>query len=187
MKDLTHIDVSSRTRKLNQNDYLPWTAALEILQREFGFENVKYGAITNGGYPARFDHKGNAFVEVYLDLRLSKEEEFTRYTIAYPILNFDVPIKAANAAEVNKAIQRGFVKLSAIATGLGLSLWQDQEAFDKDEILLLFNDATKLLGDPDKVFEKLGCSMKEFDAEPLRYSGALRAMIVPETSTDDCF
>ena len=146
-------------------DYLEWATVLFLLHKN-GAESVQFGArCNNDGYPAFFDQNGiNPFVKVWVRI------DGVEYEMAYPVINGNQVNSTPNQATIHNAQQRAFVKCVAINTGLGLKLWQKEESqlpgpetddYDKlkalnDEVIYLFAEAVKKLGDADAVHEQIG-------------------------------
>lgn len=168
MKDLSHIDISKFVRKHNDEEYLPWKDCLDILNREFGIGNVKYQAIPSPqtGYIASYSPDGRwASVHVRLSFRNNQVQGgYDEFEIIHAVMAGKSPIDSPTSFDANTAMQRGFVKLAAMATGLGFDLWEKEaDAPEKEEMLRLFSMASIKLNGPERVFEILGCNRKEFE------------------------
>jgi hypothetical protein len=165
MKDLSHINISRLTKKLNDNEYLPWKACFDELVKAFGYGNVKYHAVPSpqSGYALSYSPDGQwASVHVVLSFRV--DGEWHDFHITHPVLAGDAPISNPTSFDANTAVQRAFVRLAATTTGLGLHLWDTEEnGPEKEEMVRMFSMASIKLNGPEKVFEILGCNRKEFE------------------------
>lgn len=170
-------EVAKRPVKRNSNltlDYLEWANCLKLLY-ENGAEKVRYGMLKNdNNYPCFYNHNGESpFVSVWVEIDGERFEE------DYPVVNGIYPVTNPNQLDINKAKQRGFVKCVAINTGLGLSLWIEEEKVinnDKeiqrelnrnetatlnDRITMLFAQALQKIGDKDTLYTILQSSKEE--------------------------
>ena len=167
MKDLIHIDISKFVRKYNDEEYLPWKDCLDILNQEFGIGNVKYQAIPSPqtGYIASYSPDGRwASVHVKLSFKDNGLPQWHDFEIIHAVMAGKSPIDSPTSFDANTAMQRGFVKLTAMVTGLGFDLWEkDVDGPEKEEMVRMFSMASIKLNGPEKVFEILGCTRKEFE------------------------
>ncbi len=152
--------------------FIEWSKILCLLY-ELGAESVRYGNIfTDEGHPSFVNKAGTApFVRVWVTI------DNDRFEIAHPVLNGYEKGYADNQLHIHNATQRAFVKCIAINTGLGLSLWeQDEEetvetpdAVSKEsnlklnqKIFSLFNTLTKLCdNDANKAHTALGTNQSQ--------------------------
>lgn len=102
-------------------NYIEWATVLVLLY-ENGAEAVSYNfGLNKEDYPAIFNNGKNPFISVYLNI------DNKTYFYQYPVIDGNRVDDTPNQMTIHKAQQRGLVKCIAVNTGLGLSLWQDEE------------------------------------------------------------
>lgn len=121
---LSEVDITSKIKKKNNMDYLPWSSAWSYVKQ--AFPNATYKIVkTDTGCIYHTDGK---YCWVETELTIGDETQ----TEILPVLNFKnqaVPFESVSATEVNKSIKRCLVKNAALF-GLGLSLWNGEELSD---------------------------------------------------------
>lgn len=128
-KVLNAIDISDKTKKKQNLDYLDWATCLTYLKSKFDNVEIQVRefpvetATTDGGRIVRnipYNTDGRtAYVEVTLTI------EGISVTEMLPILDYKnqcIPIEKLSFFDVSKSIKRCFVKAAAMH-GLGLNLW----------------------------------------------------------------
>lgn len=113
-KELREIDLTGKTKKVNDYDYLPWLTCLDLLYE-------------NGAEDVHFDHtdtlwttvngKRQGLVKVFVSIDNLKR------TITHPIALGEYSTDDPTSRQIETAISRAFVKCVAINWGLGLNLW----------------------------------------------------------------
>lgn len=94
-------------------DYVEWATVL--------FALYKQGA-TSVGFGSDIHPTKKNTLKIFLVI------DGVRYETDYPIIDGNTIISDPNQMNIHKAELRGFVKCTAISTGLGLSLWQKEES-----------------------------------------------------------
>lgn len=94
-------------------DYVEWATVLVAL--------YKQGA-TSVGFGSDLHPTKKNTLKIFLVI------DGVRYETDYPIIDGNSIISDPNQMNIHKAELRGFVKCTAISTGLGLSLWQKEES-----------------------------------------------------------
>lgn len=154
-------------------DYLEWAAVVKLLYAN-GATKVRTGSErTESGYPAFFQDGKNPFVRVWVEI------DGDRFEIDYPVIDGSSANSSPNQLTIHKAQQRAFVKAVAINTGLGLNLWEKDEAIFEDaveqadsiknrqlndKIVATFSELVKKHGDADDVHSKLGTTKRTLTA-----------------------
>ena len=167
-KNLSTIDVSSKTKSLQNNVYLPWSQAWGLLCKEY--PNATYEVIKDeNGYPYKSTPLG-IFVEVSVTIN-----ELT-HSVIRPVYDFRnlsmkeeprqvkygkkmVDVNAATANDVNDSIARCLVKAISMF-GLAINLYKGEmfaeaELLDASQITEISNLIAKhnlMLGELNKAF-----------------------------------
>lgn len=136
--EMMNVDVTPYVKKRDGIEYLPWHACLELLHA-CGAENVYWEPLTNKDGSTLFmseqtfgeadkPEKRNRCYEV----RILVTIDDLKFTFNYPLINGTNPVRDNSLTQlrVNNAHQRAFVKAVAVRTGLGLSLWTDDDTTD---------------------------------------------------------
>ena len=138
--ELRQIDVSQWTEKRDGADYLPYNKCIDLLH-EHGAEVVYFLPVPNpktGGslYESETvfeDKNGNknrcyeTRIEIHIDDKV--------YYMQSPVMNGANPVKDNSMSQqrVWNSMTRSFVKAVAMYTGLGFSLWLDEEENERKE------------------------------------------------------
>lgn len=121
---LSEIDITSKIKKKNKMDYLPWSSAWDFVKNKF--PNAKYRIVkTEDGC---IYHTDNRTCWVETEMTINDETQ----TEILPVLNFknqSIGLDELTSSDVNKSIKRCLVKNLALF-GLGLSLWNGEELSD---------------------------------------------------------
>ena len=135
-KDMLKVDVSGYLKSREDNEkvkYLPWAACKKLLH-DNGAETVMFwpvpgpdGSTLRKSDIAFVDKNGvqNRAYEVLVHIQV----DGLQWETTYPVMNGDNPVKdnSMNQLRVHNAIRRGFVKGVAERTGLGFSLWLNED------------------------------------------------------------
>lgn len=190
--EMMKVDISKYIKKRDGNDYLPW-AKCKMLLHQNGAEKVTFMPCTNENGSSLFmseqvftDSKGNT--NRCYEVRVRVKIDNLEFESQYPVMNGSNPVKDNSMSQqrVNNAIARAFVKGVAIHTGLGFSLWLDDEDVPNPAESLEYHSLskikqrveeriTKLLQrgmSKEQIADKLGKSVEEFDMV-LKYYGVL--------------
>ncbi len=113
--------------KVGELEYLNWADCLALLH-ENGAEKVLFGNERTDAGELLFMNNG-----VLPFLRVFVEIDGDRRTLDYPLIDGskDITMEKAVQSDLHNATQRAFVKCVAINWGLGLSLWQKEDADDQ--------------------------------------------------------
>lgn len=105
-------------------DYLSWVNAV-ILLHQNGAENVKYGNYHSADGHSLF-LSGGELPEVHIWVEVDGDKR----DITYPLIDgsSDIKMDKITQSDIHNASQRAMVKCVAINWGLGLKLWQKEEA-----------------------------------------------------------
>lgn len=139
--ELVKIDVTPYCKKRDGILYLPWGACKRLLH-ENGAEKVYFEPLTNANGSTlfmsdkEFQDKDGIINRCY-EVRIKTVIDDLEYITNHPLLNGVNPVKdnSLNQLRVNNAQARAFVKGVAVHTGLGFSLWADEDLEDMDEDL----------------------------------------------------
>ena len=147
-KELSAIDVTKYCKYREAKDdkgtkqkipYLPWAVCKRLLH-ENGAETVYFEPVVN--------EDGTSLIQSNVEFKNEKGRVNRCYevrvrividdlTFEYqtPLLNGNLVVyeDTLNQLRVNNALARAFVKGVAVRTGLGISLWEDDEPCDKVE------------------------------------------------------
>ena len=167
--ELRQIDVSQWTEKRDGADYLPYNKCIDLLH-EHGAEVVYFLPVPNpktGGslYESETvfeDKNGNknrcyeTRIEIHIDDKV--------YYMQSPVMNGANPVKDNSMSQqrVWNSMTRSFVKAVAMYTGLGFSLWLDEEENERKEQHKAdqYHDITKV---QERVFETITAIQKKGD------------------------
>ena len=138
--DLVKVDVAPYCKKRDGNTYLPWAVCKKLLH-DNGAETVYFEPIYSESGSSLFmcpieflDKSGvaNRCYEVRVKVVVDDKEWITNY----PLMNGSNPVKdnSLNQLRVNNAQARAFVKGVAVHTGLGFSLWLNDEDVPADDL-----------------------------------------------------
>lgn len=182
--EMMKIDITPYIKKRDGNDYLPW-AKCKMLLHQNGAEEVIFTPVTNANGSSLFmseqvftDSKGNT--NRCYEVRVRVKIDNLKFESQYPVMNGSNPVKDNSMTQqrVNNALARAFVKGVAVHTGLGFSLWLDD---DSDVPNLSENleyhslskikqrveeQVTRLLQrgmSKEQIADRLGKSVEEFD------------------------
>lgn len=121
---LSEIDITSKIKKKNKMDYLPWSSAWDFVKNKF--PNATYRIVkTEDGCIYHNDGR-TCWVETEMTINNETQTEIL------PVLNFknqSISLDELTSSDVNKSIKRCLVKNLALF-GLGLSLWNGEELSD---------------------------------------------------------
>ena len=131
--ELSQIDVTPFCKKRDGNMYLPWAMCKKLLH-DNGAETVYFEPLYSESGSSLFmspisfaDKNGveNRCYEVRVKIVVDDKEWVTNY----PLLNGNNPVKDnyLKQLRLNNAQARAFVKGVAVHTGLGFSLWLEDE------------------------------------------------------------
>ena len=124
--------------KVGELEYLNWADCLALLH-ENGAEKVLFGnERTEAGELLFMNNNVLPFLRVFVEI------DGDRRTLDYPLIDGskDISMEKAVQSDLHNATQRAFVKCVAINWGLGLSLWQKEDADDqkaKDDQTIIEN------------------------------------------------
>jgi len=124
--------------KVGELEYLNWADCLALLH-ENGAEKVLFGnERTDAGELLFMNNNVLPFLRVFVEI------DGDRRTLDYPLIDGskDISMEKAVQSDLHNATQRAFVKCVAINWGLGLSLWQKEDADDqkaKDDQTIIEN------------------------------------------------
>lgn len=139
--EMLNVNISQRVKKRDNVEYLPWGVCKKILH-EHGAEKVMFwpvpgpdGSTLRKSELTFTDKNGtaNRCYEVVVHIVVDDIE----WETTYPVLNGVAPVKdnSMNQLRVHNAIRRAFVKGVAERTGLGFSLWLDDDDMPESEDL----------------------------------------------------
>lgn len=121
---LSEIDITSKIKKKNKMDYLPWSSAWDFIKNTY--PNAAYRIVkTENGCIYHNDGK-----TCWVETEVTIEDEIQ--TEVLPVLdhrNQAIGLDKVTSSDVNKSIKRCLVKNLALF-GLGLSLWNGEELSD---------------------------------------------------------
>lgn len=121
---LSEIDITSKIKKKNKMDYLPWSSAWDFVKNKF--PNATYRTVkTEDGC---IYHNDGRTCWVETEMTINDETQ----TETLPVLNFknqSISLDEITSSDANKSIKRCLVKNLALF-GLGLSLWNGEELSD---------------------------------------------------------
>lgn len=160
-EELRKVDISQFVKKRDGKDYLNWAKCIDLLH-EHGAEKVYFEPITNENGSSVFmseqvfeDKNGvkNRCYEVKVKITIDENT----YYMQSPIMNGSNPVKDNSMSQqrVWNAQTRAFVKGVAIYTGLGFSLWMDDDDLQPED--LSKHDINKIR---QRVLEKVTLLMK---------------------------
>ena len=179
--------------------YLPWAKCLRLLYdpKAGGAERVRYRALPtpDGSYlfcgeeaisqkkiygqnrEVSYEERRNSCYFVTVEVEIDGES----FVMPYPVMNGTAVVynDTLNQLRVSNAIQRAFVKCVAVNTGLGISLWEDDNETEdhgkqpeeasahtpmqvKDTIERLITAKLQAGMSEDDVFSILGISKKNY-------------------------
>lgn len=133
-KELRAVDVTPYVKQRDGNDYLNWARCIELLH-EHGAEKVYFEPCVNENGSSLFmsdsvftDAKGNTNRCYEVRVRIVIDE--LEFEAQYPLMNGSNPVKDNSMSQqrVWNAQTRAFVKGVAVRTGLGFSLWLDDDS-----------------------------------------------------------
>lgn len=144
-KEMMKVDVSKYVKEREDEKakvkakYLPWAACLLLLY-ENGAEDVLFypvpgpdGSTLRKSEKSFVDRYGvtNQVYEVLVHIKVDDKE----WDVVYPVLNGHLPVKddTMNQLRLSNAIRRAFVKGIAERTGLGFSLWLEDDELPQVE------------------------------------------------------
>ena len=137
--ELMKIDVTPHCKKRDGALYLPW-GKCKMLLHEHGAHTVYFTPIReNGSYlleSRRTQNKDGRETGCYF-VAVDVVIDSLRFRMDYPLLNGSNPVydNSLNQLRISNAHARAFVKGVAIHTGLGFSLWLDEEDAAPEENL----------------------------------------------------
>lgn len=141
--EMFKIDVSKYTKKRDdENDYLPWGTCKKLLH-DNGAERVYFEPCTNENGSSLFmsDHvftDKNGITNRCYEVRVKVVIDSLEFEAQFPLMNGSNPVKDNSLTQqrVWNAQTRAFVKGVAIHTGLGFSLWlnDDTEVIKEDDL-----------------------------------------------------
>lgn len=137
--ELRKINVMPFTKKRDGNDYLNWAKCKELLH-ENGAEVVYFEPCVNANGSSlfmsnvTFTDKSGVTNRCY-EVRVKIVIDDLVFEAQYPLMNGSNPVKDNSMSQqrVWNAQTRAFVKGVAMRTGLGFSLWLDEEESNTDD------------------------------------------------------
>lgn len=137
--ELRKIDVRPFVKQRDGNDYLNWAKCKELLH-ENGAEVVYFEPCVNSNGSSlfmsdvTFTDKSGVTNRCY-EVRVKIVIDDLTFEAQYPLMNGSNPVKDNSMSQqrVWNAQTRAFVKGVAMRTGLGFSLWLDEEERNVDE------------------------------------------------------
>lgn len=193
--ELVKIDVSKFTDKRDGADYLNWAKCVDLLH-ENGAEKVYFTPLTTASGSSLFcsdheftDSKGN--VNRCYEIRIRVVIDDMEFEFQSPVMNGANPVKDNSMSQraVWTAQTRAFVKAVAIHTGLGFSLWSQNEYNDeknteedlskhsvmkiRERIYVLATALIKRGLSKQEIAEACGISLEEWEAIIKTYPIAL--------------
>lgn len=138
--DMRQIDVSQYTEKRDGADYLPYNKCIDLLH-EHGAEVVYFLPVPNPKTGSSlyetetvFEDKNgvkNRCYETKIEIHIDDKV----YYMQSPVMNGANPVKDNSMSQqrVWNSMTRSFVKAVAMYTGLGFSLWLDEEETERKQ------------------------------------------------------
>jgi len=165
--ELRKVDVSAYCEKRDKADYLPYNKCIDLLH-EHGAEVVYFLPVPNpktGGslYESEsvFEDKNGVKNKCY-ETRIEIHIDDKTYYMQSPVMNGANPVKDNSMSQqrVWNSMTRSFVKAVAMYTGLGFSLWLNEEENERKEQYAAdaFHDILKV---QERVFETVTAIQKK--------------------------
>ena len=165
--ELRKIDVTPFCEKREKVDYLPYNKCIDLLH-EHGAEVVYFLPVPNpktGGSlyesESAFTDKNGATNKCY-ETRIEIHIDDKVYYMQSPVMNGANPVKDNSMSQqrVWNSMTRSFVKAVAMYTGLGFSLWLNEEENERKEQYAAdtFHDIMKV---QERVFETVTAIQKK--------------------------
>lgn len=147
-------------KEVGKLDYLSWATVLRLLY-ENGAESVYYGNILSDAGHSLFLLEGR-LPEVHVWIEIDGK----RHEITYPVIDGskDISMEYIAQSDIHNASQRAFVKCVAVNTGLGLRLWEREDAEQPKEIKDDIN-AHNVLRVYDRLNEKFSKAVQRMGSE----------------------
>ena len=134
--EMYNIDVSAKVKQKNGLNYLSWAAAWAEFKKRFPKASVKiheevltYKDTSDGVIPWKtrpwFDDGKTAWVKTSVSI------DGSEYTEMLPIMDFKnkpVPAENVTSMDANKSIKRCMTKTLALASGIGLWIFEGEDA-----------------------------------------------------------
>ena len=121
---LSEIDITSKIKKKNKMDYLPWSSAWDFIKNTYPNAAYRIVKTENGCF---YHNDGKT---CWVETEVTIEDEIQ--TEVLPVLDYRnqaIGLDKVTSSDVNKSIKRCLVKNLALF-GLGLSLWNGEELSD---------------------------------------------------------
>ncbi len=165
--EMRQIDVSQYTEKRDGADYLPYNKCIDLLH-EHGAEvvyflpvpNPKTGSSLYETETVFMDKNGvaNRCYETKIEIHIDDKV----YYMQSPVMNGANPVKDNSMSQqrVWNSMTRSFVKAVAMYTGLGFSLWLDEEETERKQQheADIYHDIKKV---QERVFETVTAIQKK--------------------------
>lgn len=173
---LSAINTTDKVKEKNGLKYLPWSSAIQIVKN--AYPNTTFEVI-----PQIMDDKGNTrpwhddsktgWVEVYVKIENEDRSEICEAREMLAIMDFKnkaIPAESITSVDANKSIKRCLCKALAIASGLGLYIYEGEELPDEvANVVKLQNECMALIKKKcelsDKAKEKVSEICKAVDSE----------------------
>jgi len=137
--EMSRVDVKKYIKKRDGANYLPWVACKKLLH-ELGAENVYFEPLSTQSGSSLFMTEipftdKNGVINRCYEVRVKIVIDDLTFNYCMPVMNGANPVKDNSMSQqrVNNAQARAFVKGVAMRTGLGFSLWLDDDGEEDDE------------------------------------------------------
>ena len=166
-EELRKVDVTPFTEERDKAEYLPYNKCIDLLH-EHGAEVVYFLPVQNPKNGSSLYESDSVFedkngvknrcyetrIEIHIDDKV--------YYMQSPVMNGANPVKDNSMSQqrVWNSMTRSFVKAVAMYTGLGFSLWLDEETNERKEQAEadMFHDIKKV---QERVFETITAIQKK--------------------------
>jgi len=172
---LSAINTADKVKEKNGLKYLPWSSAIQIVKG--AYPNTTFEVI-----PQMMDEKGNTrpwhddgksgWVEVIVKIQADDGEvcEAREMLAIMDFKNKAIPADSITSVDANKSVKRCLCKALAIASGLGLYIYEGEELPDEvANVVKLQNECMALIKKKcelsEKAKEKVGEVCKAVDSE----------------------
>ena len=169
---LSAVNTVDKVKEKNGLRYLPWSSAIQIVKGLYpntSFEVIPQIVDDKGNTRPWHDDGRTGWVEV--NVRIISEDEICEAKEMLAIMNFknqSIPADQITSVDANKSIKRCLCKALAIASGLGLYIYEGEELPDEvANVVKLQNECMALISKKcalsDKAKEKVGEICKSAD------------------------